>query len=119
MNLSPSFLRILAVVLFGAAIFLASGCAGFQQVVSGYETAAIKGIQAAEDNNIRIWSANACGTPFSAAIRNPQLIPALKALCLPAGSSGNPSALFEIQLPDKAQPIPYLQPAEQTPVVPK
>lgn len=75
------------------------GCAGFQQAVSGYESAAIKGIQAAEDNNIHAWTANACGTPISAMIRNPGISPALLALCLPGGKSSDPAAFFNALTP--------------------
>ena len=75
------------------------GCAGIQQAVSGYESAAIKGIQAAEDNNIRAWAANACGTPLSAMIRNPNISPALLALCVPAGKSSDPAAVFNLITP--------------------
>lgn len=77
------------------AAFTLTACAGFQQAVSGYESAAIKGIRAAEDNNITMWTANACGTPFSAAIRNPQVIPALKALCISPGLTTDPATLFD------------------------
>ena len=34
-------------------------------------------------DNIEFWKVNACGTPLSAAIRHPEIIPALRALCLP------------------------------------
>lgn len=85
--------KSLLIVAIGAAL---TGCAGYQQVLSGYETSAIKGIQAADDNTIRVWSAAACGTPYSAAIRNPQVIPALKVLCLPAGADSSPALLFEV-----------------------
>lgn len=79
-----------------AALLALAGCANVQQAINGYEAAALVSIKAAEDNNIRLWSANACGTPLSAAIRNPQIVPALRALCLPAGADSNPAALLEI-----------------------
>ncbi len=72
-----------------------SGCASYQSAINAYETTAIKDIQAAEDNNIALWSANACGTPLSAAIRHPNIVPALKALCLPAGMESSPAILLE------------------------
>lgn len=87
----PGLMLLLAV---GAALLM-SGCAGFQQAVTGYETAAAKGLQAAEDNNVRVWAFSACATPFSAAIRNPQIVPALKALCLPAGAASSPVTLLD------------------------
>jgi hypothetical protein len=82
-------------VLLAAAALALSGCAGFQQALGGYEAAALAGAQASNDNIIRVWSTAACATPFSAAIRNPQVIPALKALCLPGGDATNPGSLLD------------------------
>jgi len=61
-----------------------SACASWQQAVSGFGAAALVSIRAAEDENIKVWTANACGTPYSAAVRNSQIIPALKVLCTPS-----------------------------------
>ena len=71
-----------------------SGCAGVQQAIHGYGSAAIASIKASEDDNIALWTVNACGTPLSAAIRNPQIIPALRALCLPGGAAASPSGIL-------------------------
>ncbi len=88
------------IALLAAAVAVSlSGCAGIQQVAHGYGSAAIASIRAAEDDNIALWTVNACGTPLSAAIRHPQIIPALRALCLPGGSLSNPTGL--LQEPDK------------------
>jgi hypothetical protein len=76
-------------------LFALSGCAGFQQAMSGYESSAAKGINAAQDNSIGVWAYAACNTSYAAAIRNPQVIPALKALCLPQGADGNPVTLLD------------------------
>lgn len=57
------------------------GCANLQQVIGGYQTAAAVSLRAAEDNNIAMWTFNACATPYSAALRNPRVIPAMRALC--------------------------------------
>ena len=80
-------------VLSAVALSL-SGCAGIQQSIHGYGSAAIASIKAAEDDNIALWTVNACGTPLSAAIRNPQIIPALRVLCLPGGSAANPAVIL-------------------------
>lgn len=79
------------------AAFLLSGCASFQQAVDGGLAAGVVAVKAAEDTNIRIWTANACGTPLSAAIRHPEIVPALRALCLPAGAQSSPVILLEGQ----------------------
>lgn len=69
------------------------GCASFQQGVGAYGAAAVTGAQAANDNVIAGWSVLACATPLSAALRHPEVIPALKVLCLPAGSVAPASLL--------------------------
>lgn len=82
-------------VAIAAAALALSGCASFQQALGGYQTAAVTGLQAANDNIIQAWSTAACATPFSAAVRNPQIIPALKVLCLPSGAEANPASLLD------------------------
>jgi len=77
------------------ALFSLSGCAGFQQALSGYESSAAKGINAAQDNSIAVWLYAACNTSYAAAIRNPQVIPALKAACLPQGADSSPATLLD------------------------
>jgi hypothetical protein len=87
------------------ALYL-SGCANVQQAINAGEASAIVSIRAAEDNNIRLWATNACGTPFSAAIRNPQIVPALRALCLPAGADSSPVTLLDGVPPAKSTTLP-------------
>ncbi len=77
------------------ALFALSGCAGFQQAMTGYESSAAKGINAAQDNTIAVWAFAACNTSYAAAIRNPGIIPALKALCLPQGADSSPATLLD------------------------
>ena len=76
-------------------VVLISGCSTIQQALHGYGSAAVTSIKAAEDDNIALWTINACGTPLSAAIRNPQVIPALRVLCIPGGAGSSPSLLLE------------------------
>ena len=73
-----------------------SGCAGMQQAFDAGAAAGAVSLRAAEDSNIRLWAFNACATPLSAAIRNPQIIPALRALCLPGGGQSSPILLLEV-----------------------
>ena len=82
-----------ALILSSIVISL-SGCASVQQAVHGYGAAAIVAIRNAEDSNIAFWKVNACGTPLSAAIRHPEIIPALRALCLPGGAASNPAGIL-------------------------
>lgn len=69
--------------------------AGCSTVMTGYEATAVKAVKAADDNQIMLWTVAACATPYSAAIRNPQVIPALKALCLPNGADAAPATMFD------------------------
>lgn len=82
-------------------VVLISGCSTIQQALHG--SAAVTSIKAAEDDNIALWTINACGTPLSAAIRNPQIIPALRVLCIPGGAGSSPSLLLE-SVPKSGQP---------------
>lgn len=86
---------LIHLVALAAIAALLCGCAGFQQAVSGYQAAAAKGLRAVEDNNIEVWTFNVCSTPFSAAMRHPEIIAAMRALCLPNGAAGSPAALLD------------------------
>lgn len=91
----------LLMILAGMAALAVAGCASTQQVIGGYEAAAVKSIKMAEDNNIQFWTTNVCGTPYSAVLRHPEIIPAMKALCLPGGTASDPSTLFDFTAPLK------------------
>lgn len=83
-------------VLLLLALAAMAGCTTVaQQALTGYEASAIQGIKAADDRHIGLWTVAACATPYSAAIRNPQVIPALKALCLPNGADAAPASMFD------------------------
>lgn len=75
-------------MITGLMLLGMAGCAGTQQVVSGYEMALAKGLNAANDNAIQVWKYQACATPFSAVVRNPEVGPALMSLCVLQGSVG-------------------------------
>lgn len=77
------------------SVLALAGCASFQQAVDAYGTTAIASAKHANDTLIVAWSTAACATPISAALRNPQIIPALKALCVPATSDTPPSSLLD------------------------
>lgn len=78
------------------------GCASVQQAINGYAAAAAVSVRAAEDENIRVWTADACGTPYAAALRNPQILPALRDLCGPMPLFGAPPAALVPSLPSDA-----------------
>lgn len=65
-----------------------SGCGSMIQAVNAYGAVAVTDARAANDTVIAGWTLTACATPVSAAIRNPEIIPALKALCPGLQTSG-------------------------------
>lgn len=81
-------------LLIMAAGLMLSGCASFNQGVAAYGASAVTNARVVNDNVIAGWTVLACATPVSAALRNPQIIPALKVLCLPAGDL-SPAALLD------------------------
>jgi uncharacterized lipoprotein YajG len=70
-----------------ACAMLLTGCASFQQALGGYESAAAMSLDASNDNVVKVWRYQACSTPISAVIRNPDIVPAIKALCMPSGAA--------------------------------
>ena len=83
-------------ILAAILVLSLSACASYQQAVDGGLSAAAVSLRAAEDTNIHFWTFTACATPLSAAIRNPQIIPALRALCLPGGGQSSPILLLDV-----------------------
>lgn len=84
-----------AIVLLAALAL--SGCASFQQGVSAFGVAAVDSAKTANDQAIFVWSTAACATPISAALRNPQVIPALRVLCMPTTEVVASSLLDPVQ----------------------
>lgn len=78
-----------------------SGCASFQQGVSAFGVAAVDSAKTANDQAIYVWSTAACATPISAALRNPKVIPALRALCMAQHEVAASSLLDPIARPGR------------------
>lgn len=89
-----------SLLLLALAVSL-SACASFQQGVSAFGVAAVDSAKTANDQAIFVWSTAACATPISAALRNPQVIPALRVLCMPAAAVEASSLLDPIQRPGR------------------
>jgi hypothetical protein len=70
-------------LLMLAAALALTGCGSLINAVNAYGTVAIENGRAANDTLIAGWTVAACATPISAALRNPQVIPALRVLCMP------------------------------------
>lgn len=87
--------KTILIVSLLALTIAVSGCASVQQAVDAYGAAAITGAQATNDTLIKANIVALCATPVSALVRNPQLVPAVRALCLPAKDSGNVGAVVD------------------------
>lgn len=81
-------------ILLCAVLVLLAGCGTLQQAVNAYGGAVIGSAQQANDSYALAWAAAACGTTVGAAMRNPQIIPALKVLCMP-GANAAPDTLLD------------------------
>jgi hypothetical protein len=82
------------------ALVLSACSTAAQQALTGYEASAIKSVQAADDNAIFVETTGLCATPFSATIRHPEIVQAMKALCLPnGGTSSSSSTLLDALTP--------------------
>ena len=89
-------MRVLILLL----VLAITGCGSLQPMINGAATVAVTNIKAAEDSNIAFWKLNVCGTPYSAILRHPEIVPAIRALCLPNGDQANPATLLN----DSVQP---------------
>lgn len=64
-----------------ASALLLTGCASIQQAIQGYGTVAVTGAHAAADTVVQAQKVAICDLPYSAIQRNPDMIPAVQALC--------------------------------------
>jgi uncharacterized protein YceK len=71
-----------------------AGCASVQQAVQAYGSVAVTSAKAANDTAIEAYKVALCATPVSAVRRHPELVPAIKSLCLVPGDAAT-GALIE------------------------
>jgi len=90
-------LALAALAVLGLALASCTTVTG--QAYAGYEAAAKKGVQLADDNAIKTITDNICAVPYGAVIRNTQFIPVAKAACLPAGANSAPDSLLPTATP--------------------
>lgn len=76
--------KTLAILTLAA---LCGGCASVQQAVQAYGSVAVTGTRAANDTLIEAQKVALCGLPLSAVVRHPEIIPAVRALCLAPGDA--------------------------------
>lgn len=95
-RLAISGFTLVVFVLFAIAVAASlTGCGAIQPALNGYESAAASGLDAANDNAVKVWRYQVCATPVSAALRNPDIVPAIKALCMPAAGAAAASTLLD------------------------
>lgn len=85
------FARPLFLVVLALCAVALSACA------TGYRTALDTGLaqaKAADDNLVLTYKAAMCGLPLSAILRNADIIPGIKALCLPGGNASDPNGIL-------------------------
>ena len=79
-----------------------AGCASVNQAYSAAAASALVDAQGAEDNALRTLVVGVCATPISAAIRHPEIVPGITALCLPGGNLSSPAVMLgKMQTPTK------------------
>lgn len=74
--------KLLIILAAGLAL---TGCAGVQQAVQAYGSVAVTGARAANDTVIEAQKVSLCGLPLSAIARHPEIVPAVRSLCLAPG----------------------------------
>lgn len=82
------YLIACSIALAASMAFSLSGCAGISQAVDAYGTVAVSDAKAANDTIIAAQKVALCATPVSALVRHPELVPAVRALCMPRGDGG-------------------------------
>ena len=78
-----------------------AGCASVNQAYSAAGASALVDAQGAEDNALKTLTVGLCATPISAAIRHPEVVPGITALCLPGGNQSSPATMLENMKPTK------------------
>lgn len=99
---SPFFLLTLIAIFSSMALLTA--CATGYRTALDVTTAQTK---AADDNTVLALRTAICALPLSAILRNADIIPGIKALCLPGGDASNPNGILPIpQGPVQVQIVP-------------
>lgn len=98
---SPRFRTIAGVLVWLMAMGIAilssaglAGCAGVSQAVQAYGSVAVTNAKAVDDTVIEAHKIAFCGLPLSAITRHPEIIPAIRLMCL-APDDKNGAALLD------------------------
>lgn len=86
----PLYLLTLAIACIGFTLLL-GGCATAYR--AGFEST-LTSAKAADDNLVLTEKTAMCALPLSAILRNADIIPGIKALCLPGGNASDPNGIL-------------------------
>lgn len=70
-----------------AACVALTGCAGIQQAVQAYGSVAVTNAKATNDTLVEAYKVGLCALPLSAIARHPEIIPAIRTLCIAPGDT--------------------------------
>jgi hypothetical protein len=84
-----------------AVAIAGSGCASVQQAVQAYGSVAVTSAKATNDTIIEAQKVVLCGLPLSAITRHPEIIPAVRSLCLVPGDKSTAELLDFAQRPGR------------------
>lgn len=70
------------ILIIASACAALSGCASLQQAVQAYGGVAVTNARAANDTLIDGYKVGLCALPLSAIARHPEIVPAVRSLCL-------------------------------------
>lgn len=70
-----------------AACVALTGCAGLQQAVQAYGSVAVTNAKATNDTLVEAYKVGLCALPLSAIARHPEIISAIRTLCIAPGDT--------------------------------
>lgn len=79
------------------ALATLAGCSSMQQAVQAYGSVAVGNAKAANDTLIDGYKVGLCGLPLSAIVRHPEIIGAVRSLCLASGDKVTEDLLAAIE----------------------
>lgn len=72
-----------ALIVSSTCAALLTGCGSLQQAVQAYGGVAVTNARAANDTLVEGYKVGLCALPLSAIARHPEIVPAVRTLCIP------------------------------------
>jgi hypothetical protein len=82
--MNPKY-KIMAGALAVIVVCILTACASVQQAVDLYGGIAVSNVKAANDSLVEGYKVGICALPLSAITRHPEIIPAVRSLCIAPG----------------------------------